>query len=202
MIQKAGTIILDACRRDSQVLPTSLKDIREHKASAGCMVSTCLSETMERSTGDKRLALEALLLFDILLLRDREREEFFHPSCLIVILLLVLNLLTHTQHLSWNTTDNYSRTNFLNSETTNYYNLSWIFVQRHETPTSLQSLGTSSYLMFFVCFSSCIAEVPWRRWWEQRIILLPYSGNSYSRHMLGQGYEIICVPDINVTINW
>lgn len=107
------------------------------------------------------------------------------------------------QSLRWNTADDsYSRTNFLNSETKIYYILSWIFVQRHKTVTSSQSLGNSSYLMFIVCFSSCVVEVPWRRWWEQCIILLSCSGNSYSRYMLGQGYETMCVPDFNVTINW
>jgi len=47
--------------------------------------------------------------------------------CLIVILPLVLNLLAQMQSSRWNTAS-YSRTNFLNSETTAYYNLSQIFV--------------------------------------------------------------------------
>lgn len=120
---------------------------------------------MERSTGDKGLALEALLLFHIQLVCETYKPHL--PLTVVDNCCYVVGeekrssvlLSWHGNFLRWNTADSYSRTNFLNSEPTIYHILSSEFVLRLKTAASLRSLGTASYLLLIVCFSSCTADV-------------------------------------------
>lgn len=158
-----------------------IKGHQKYKGPAGHMVSKWLSKTMERNTGDKGLALEALLLFYIqsVFMQGSPTSTVLDNCCYTVREEKRCSIL-----LSWH--GDISYWHFLNSEPTIYHILWWVFMLRLETATSLQSLGTAFYLLLIICFSSCTADVLWRTWWKQCIIP-SCSSNSYSRYMLGQG---------------
>lgn len=93
-----------------------IKGHQKYKGPAGHMVSKCLLKTMERNTGDKGLALEALLLFYSmcihirlihlysdrwLLLHSLGREEVLHASIMAWNLLILEFSELRTYNLSY-----------------------------------------------------------------------------------------------------
>lgn len=169
-----------------------IKGHQKYEGPAGHMVNKWLSKTMERNTGDKGLALEDLLLFYIqcvhiyirliylysgrwLLQHSQGREEVLQPSIMAC------------------------KRRALEFSELRTYNLPHPFMN-----ICVEAWDSRFFTKFKTCLLSAaynLLQLLWRTWWKQCIILSCRS-NSYSRYMLGQGYQISCVSDFNDAINW